>query len=126
MGAMKTVWKVLLGLALVVPMGAYVVGSLAASASDDPAPRHSIRIEQHDPTPSGQSTPTPGQDPSGEPSADSSGHGRSGDDDEVEVITPEYDDFDDEDDGHDDDHSGSGGQDDGRHDDNSGHGGGDD
>ena len=61
---MKTVWKVLIGLALVVPMGAYVAGSLAASAADDPAPRETIEIREPDPDPRRRPRPpTPTADP---------------------------------------------------------------
>src|SRR6478752_2456049 len=103
---MKTLWKVLIGLALVVPMGAYVVGSLAASAADDPAPRQTIEIREPAPSPTPTSPPTSRPSPSktAEP-----------DDDEVEVITPDYDDVDDNDDSGDDDgddHRGRGGRDD--------------
>lgn len=104
---MKTVWKVLLGLALVVPMGAYVVGSLAASASEDPAPRHTIQIEGPERTPAPTRTPRPTPTETGG----------------VEVITPHYDDFDDHDDHGDDDGDDSSGH--GGGDDSSGHGGGD-
>ena len=76
---MSTVWKVLVGLALVVPVGAYVAGSIAASASDDPAPRHTITIRESDPGTT--------QSPSPSRPAERS--------DEVEVITPGYDDLDD-------------------------------
>src|SRR6478609_4007623 len=86
-GHMKTVWKVLLGLALVVPMGAYVVGSLAASAADEPAPRQIIQIQEPDPTPT--PTPKPTKTPTPTPPS-------TDDDDDVEVITPDYDDFDDD------------------------------
>src|SRR6478735_3327275 len=98
---MSTVWKVLAALALVVPMGAYVVGSLAASATDGPPPRQTIEIRESTPTPTPSSTPTP--EPTSTPSPT--------DDDEVEVITPDYDDFDEDDDHGDDDgddHSGHG------------------
>ena len=76
---MSTVWKVLLGLALVVPMGAYIAGSLVASAADDPRPRHPITL--HDPgrTPSH----TPSRSPAPSPSASEG----------PEVITPGYDDL---------------------------------
>ena len=93
---MTTVWKVLGGLALVVPLGAYVVGSLAASAADDPPPRETIVIQESatpdptvDPTVASTPTPTPRT-----PGPDT----RSTRPDEVEVITPDYDDFDDRDD----------------------------
>ena len=49
---MSTVWKVLIALALVLPMGAFVAGSLVASAADDPAPRETIQIRSAEPTPS--------------------------------------------------------------------------
>src|SRR6478735_11421110 len=89
-GVMKTVWKILLGLALVVPVGAYVVGSLAASAADDPAPRQTIQIQEPDPTPAPSKTPT--RTPPPAPTSTES----DDDDDDVEVITP-YDDLDDDD-----------------------------
>jgi len=127
---MRTLPKIIAGLVLVVPMGAYVAGSLAASADSNPQPRQTIEIHPAD------STPTKGlsEKPTAQPSGDHSGPGRGeDDDDDVEVITPDYDDFDDHDDNHDDDDdhhddSGHGPGDDGRHDDddNSGHGGGDD
>jgi len=91
---MAAVWKVLLGLALVVPMGAYVVGALAASAADDPAPRQTIQIRVPDPTPGPTSPPSPTQTPRPEVT------------DQVEVITPDYDDVDDHDDRGDDDDGG--------------------
>ena len=103
---MSTVWKVLLGLAVVLPLGAYVAGSLAASAADDPRPRNTIEIRE----PEQQPTRTPSRTPDPSPSAD------------VEVIVPEYDDYDDRDEHGDDDHD-----DDHDDDDHSGHGhGGDD
>jgi hypothetical protein len=109
---MKTVWKVLIGLALVVPLAAYVVGSLAASASEDRAPRHTIQIEQPAPSPTSRPTRTP-PSPTGP--------------DEVEVITPHYEDFDDHDDhGDDDGDHGDDRDDHGGDDEHSGHGGGDD
>lgn len=102
---MKTLWKVLLALALVVPMGAYVAGSLVASAADDPAPRPPILIED-----AGRSAP-PSESPSSPPSA-SDGVGQ------VELdpddLDDDGDDFGRDDDDHaddhgDDDHSGPGG-----------------
>jgi hypothetical protein len=105
---MSTVWKVLLGLAVVLPLGAYVAGSLAASAADDPQPRHTIQIREPEHRPQPSRTPSGTPDPS--PGAD------------VEVIVPEYDDYDDRDEHGDDDHG-----DDDHGDDRSGHGhGGDD
>ena len=121
---MSPVWKVLIALALVVPMVAYVAGSLVASAADDPAPRETIQIREPTrrraraglrPRAVGHARPTPSQ---------------PADDDDVEVITPTTttsttDDDRGDDDG--DDHSGHGGgggdDDDGDGDDDSGHGG---
>ena len=97
---MKTIWKVLLGLVLVVPLGAYVAGSLAASASDDPAQRHTIQIREPAPTPTKTPTKTPSPQVSASP------------DDDVEVINPEYDDLHDDHGGDGEDHSGHGGGDD--------------
>jgi hypothetical protein len=108
---MKTVWKVLLGLALVVPMGAYVVGSLAASATDDPAPRHTIQISEPAATRTAEPKPKPTTTPASTPSATESA--------EVEVITP-YDDLGDDHGG--DRHGGRSGDDSG-HGGSSGHGG---
>ncbi|WP_028645048.1 hypothetical protein [Nocardioides sp. URHA0020] len=124
---MNTVWKVLLGLALVVPMGAYVVGSLAASAADDPTPRPTIVIQEPStsPTPSSTATPTPPSTPTHSSSPSPSGSATS--DDGVEVITPDYDDVEEND-----DHGGRGrggddkGGDDKGGDDKGGHGGGED
>jgi hypothetical protein len=115
---MRMSWKVLLGAALVVPMVSYVAGSLVAADADDPAPRETIHLRPAAPT-TAPTTATPDPTPSPTPSAD---------DDDVEVITPEYDDLEDDDHGGDDhsgedDSSGHGsGHDDGG-DDHSGHGG---
>jgi hypothetical protein len=123
---MKTMWKVLLGLVLVVPMGAYVVGSLAASAADDPAPRQTIEIREPDPTSTPTPAPTRTSAPTPAPTSTSTSKPERTDD--VEVITPDYDDFDAKDDSGDDDggRSDKHGDDhrDDRHD--SGHGGGHD
>jgi len=82
---MKPWWKVLLVLAFVLPVGGYVVGSLAATSVDDPAPRAPMQIapaadEESDATgsptsapsdgPTSGPTPAPGTDP---------GPGRTGD-----------------------------------------------
>lgn len=102
---MSTVWKVLLALALVVPAGAYVTGSLVASAADDPAPRHTVVISEprHPRTPSRAPSPTgsPTRSPDAAPEDPSSP--------EVEVITPEYDDLGDDHGGERGGHGGHGG-----------------
>ncbi|QWF20617.1 hypothetical protein KM427_16735 [Nocardioides sp. LMS-CY] len=128
--AMKPVWKILIALAVVVPMGAYVAGSLAASASNDPRPRETIQIQEPDPstTPSAKPTRKPSEPPSptGTPGRGDDGEDDDddSDDDDVEVIVPDYDDFDDHDDDGDDDRRGRDHDD--RDDDHSGRGGGDD
>lgn len=120
---MAVVWKVLLGLALVVPMGAYVVGSLVASTADPvsgqttvvvPAPLEKrvvepgVRFEER-PSPS----PRPQDDDDDDGLDDGADDGGAVDDGGVEVVTPEPqpvppptgddDDDDDGDDGDDDD-----------------------
>ena len=43
---MSTLVKILVTLGLVLPMGAFVAGSLAASSADEPAPRETIVIRE--------------------------------------------------------------------------------
>jgi len=127
---MSTLVKILVTLGLVLPMGAFVAGSLAASSADEPAPRETIVIRDS-PTrtasPGGTGTPSPGHD-----AGDDHGGDRRGDhsgDDDVVVIIPSPDDLDDhgDDDGRDgdlaDDSSGHGSDDSGHGSDDSGHGG---
>ena len=127
MGVMGIAWKVVLGLVLILPMTAYVVGSLVAAA-DEPREHAPIIVEEQTRTPD-----NPSQSPSAKPTKKSDdddkgrgrGRGRGGDDDDdpPEIITPSPSDlFDDH--GGDDDNSGKGsGDDDG---DSSGKGSGDD
>ena len=141
---MRTLWKTLVPLALVLPLAAFVAGSLVASTADDPPARETIVIRE-----SGATSGTPTQ------TATPARHLRrtaprtrprrprrprrlrppdSGPD--VETVSVEPDDVDDDSDGRsdaypgghdDDDSSGPGGGDDDRDDDdNSGPGGGDD
>ena len=109
---MSTIWKVLLGLALALPLGAFVAGAVVASSADDPAPRETIVI-QDAPSKSGDDDPgphagnanddaRPGQQPTGGP-GDDDNDDDSDDGDEVEVVRPEPDTIDD------DDNSGPGG-----------------
>jgi len=118
---MSTLLKVLLGLALVVPMGAYVVGSLVASTAEPvagqtavvvPAPLEKRVVE---PGVRFERRPAPG--PRSGDDADDLGDDDLGEDDGadddggVEIVTPEPqpvpppagDDDDDDDDGDDDD-----------------------
>jgi hypothetical protein len=120
---MSTMWKVLLGLVLALPLAAFVAGAVLASSTDEPAPRETIVIQDAPSRPDddgprsgpGRSDDEsrPGQHPSGSGDDDSDDSDDS-DDDEVEVVRPEPDTVDD-------DHSGPGGDD---ADDNSGPGGG--
>lgn len=128
MDSMGMAWKVAVGLVLLLPMTAYVVGSLVAAA-DEPRQHDPIIVQEPvatpdppDKSPSGR--PEPSEKPSRSPGDDDSGHG----DDDPEVITPDPSDLFDDHGGDrpdDDDNSGrgSGGDDD---DDNSGKGSGDD
>ena len=109
---MNTLWKALAALALVVPLGAYAAGSLA-SASQEPAPRRTIVIDDA-PSRSG----SPAADPTHSPRPASSPAGS---------VRLDPDDLDDSgDDWGRDDHSGSGdsggrGSDDGGHGSGGGH-----
>ena len=95
---MSTLVKILVTLGLVLPMGAFVAGSLAASSADEPAPRETIVIRDS-PTrtasPDGDRTPSPspGHD-AGDDHGGDRGDDHSGDDDVI-VIVPSPDDLDD-------------------------------
>jgi len=105
---MPTWLKVILALALVLPLGAFVAGSLVASAADDPAPRDTIVIDGSGSTPT--ETPSTGTSPSS-----SSSPSTGPDEDDPEGVTPSYEEVDDDDErGDDGDHGddGSGGGDD--------------
>ena len=56
---MRTLWKILCRSRLVLPLGAFVAGSLVASAADDPPVRDTIVIRESGGTPS----PTPSRPP---------------------------------------------------------------
>lgn len=103
----KLVLKVLVGLAIVLPLGAYAVGAIAASAADDPAPRQTIQLEE--PTTPTSTPASPRTRPTQGPSERGDDHGGdrkdgSTDDHGVETIVPDYDDLDDS--PHADDHGG--------------------
>ena len=95
--------KVLLGLALGLPMGAYAVGSMVSSAADDPGRRTPIILEDA-PAPAQDSVPGPTLRPSPEPTRGDDDGDDDGDDrdEEVrnrpEVVVPSYADRDDDDD----------------------------
>ncbi len=115
---MKTLWKALLALALLVPMAAYVAGSLVASAADDPTPRPPIVIKDAERSASPTQHPTPTEGPSSDPGP--SGVGRVElDPDDLDDDSDDWGRGDDEDHGEDhgddggEDHSGPGGGDDG-------------
>jgi hypothetical protein len=104
---MSTVWKVLVGLALALPLGAFVAGALVASSADEPAPRETIVIQdapshpddrrddgrRNDDGRPGQQGDRHDDDDAGDDRGDDEG-GDSGDDD-VEVVRPEPDTVDD-------------------------------
>lgn len=99
--------KVLLGLALGLPMGAYAVGSMVSSAADDPGRRAPIILEDA-PAPAQDTVPGPTLRPSPEPTRggddgddDGPGDDDPGDDEarnRPEVVVPSYADRDDDDD----------------------------
>jgi hypothetical protein len=123
MVVMGTAVKVVVGLVLLLPMTAYVVGSLVAAA-DEPQEHAPIIVEEQTRTPDKPSQ-SPSAKPTNKPDDDNSGKGKGGDDDDPpEVIPPSPSDlFDDH--GGDDDNSGKGSGDD-DNDDNSGKGSDDD
>ncbi|WP_193613112.1 hypothetical protein [Nocardioides lijunqiniae] len=82
---MSRLWKVVLTLGLVLPVAAFVAGSLAASSADEPAPRETILIQ--DASPSSSPTTRPSPTPTGRPSPTGSGDDRG--DRPPRVVTPE-------------------------------------
>lgn len=108
MSTMSKLWQVLLGLGLVLPLGGYVAGSLAATSAEDPAPRPRIVLET---SPAERPLPgatlsrspdaTPGNDADNEDPDD--GPDDADDADDIEVIVPQPGDLDDRDDDRDDD-----------------------
>ena len=126
---MSTFWKVMVGLLLTLPVGAYVTGTLVAADPGLPAERRPIVISDasaDQAPPGGPATsgarPDRGSGSAGQGDDDGDdqgrGRGRGGDDDEVEVVRPSPDDIDDHDDDagrdddRDDDRSGDGDDDD--------------
>lgn len=114
--------KIAMGLTLALPMSAYVVGSLVASA-DEPAPREVIVIRDSATSPGPEEQPGRTTQPRPDHRGEDDGQSVVGDDD-VEVVLPEPDDIDDDgddsgrdgddttDDGHDNSGPGGGGDDD--------------
>ena len=126
---MGIAWKLVVGLVLLLPMTAYVVGSLVAAA-DEPRQHDPIIVEERSQAPSDAGRPS--EKPTVRPSDDENddhgrGRGRGGDDDEVITPSPSVMDDDDDDDEFD-DHGGDngGGDNSGSGSDNSGKGSGDD
>ena len=108
--SMSSFWRVFVGLAIVLPIAAYVVGSLTVSAADDPAPPAPVRIA--DPT----ETPALPDERTTRANDDDDARDDDADDNEVRVVTPQPtrvdgDDGDDRPEGDDDD-SGGGDSDD--------------
>jgi hypothetical protein len=88
---MRSFWKFLVPLGLVLPLGAFVTGSLVASAADAPSERDTIVIRESSTTPSTSPTATSSGHP-GQEADDDKGDA----DDEVEPVTMEPDDVDDD------------------------------
>jgi len=104
-------WKYLLPLVVVLPLGAFVAGSLASTADDEPPARTPIVLRQDSdsPIPDGRATdapPDPTTDPDQAPPDDDDDRE---DDDDVHVVSPTPVDGDDDDD---DDSDGAGENDD--------------
>ncbi|MFC4786518.1 hypothetical protein ACT8ZV_18735 [Nocardioides sp. MAHUQ-72] len=110
---MSTLAKILVTLGLVLPLGAFVAGSLAASGAEDPGPRETIVIRD---SPTRSASPHDDRSPSSRPSRETHHDG-------PEVVTPSLDDLGDD---HGGDRAGDGGghgsDDSGRDDHTSGHG----
>lgn len=105
---MTGIAKVLLGLALGLPMGAYAVGSIVSSAADDPGQRPPIILEDA-PSPAQGTVPGATLSPSANPTrpGDDDRDDDAAEDDEArnrpEVVVPTYADRDDDADDDDDD-----------------------
>jgi hypothetical protein len=115
---MSTVWKVVIGLALTLPIAAYVVGSLVASTTELPAQREPVNIQNGSPPPtsdphspsSGPADPRPSaSDPAQRDEADEADEADNG----VRVVSPEPTPVHDGDDGRGDDGGDEDGGDDG-------------
>jgi hypothetical protein len=78
---MSTLMKSLLALAVALPLGAYVTGTLVASG-DEPPPREPVIIQENTLTPTDQ--PTRRTEPADRPTRSQD----DDDDDEIDVITP--------------------------------------
>lgn len=74
---MSTLVKIVVALGLVLPLGAFVVGSLAASGAEEPGPRQTI-VLRDSPTPS--ASPHEDRSPADRPTEDTHGG--------PEVVTP--------------------------------------
>src|SRR4051794_37379144 len=91
---MRSFWKIFVALALMLPLGAFVAGTLVASAADDPEPRNTIIIDDQGATPTTDATPTQGDDPTETPSRQGDAADDHGDDsDELAEVTPSPDDW---------------------------------
>ncbi len=94
MGVMGIAWKIVVGLVLLLPMTAYVVGSLVAAA-DEPREHAPIIVEEQTQAPD-KSGPSPSEKPTQKPSDKKTDRGddHGGDDesDDPEDITPSPDD----------------------------------
>lgn len=87
---MPRFWKVMVGLAIVLPMVAYVVGSVTASSGGDPVRRDPVYIMDVPETPASEKSRR-GTDPSPPPETQApvDGHDDDADDNGVRVVTPQ-------------------------------------
>ena len=86
---MPAFWKILIGLAIALPMAAYVAGSFAASAPDDPVQRDPVHISDVREAPEVDGS-TGGKKPASPPSRRTpvNGDDDGEDDNDVRVVIP--------------------------------------
>lgn len=110
---MSTIWKIVIGLVLTLPIAAYVVGSLVASTAELPDQREPVNIQNVSPSPATDPhspSRAPGDPrPSGSnaaPGDDKTGDDVDVDDNGVQIVNPEPTRVDDDADGRGDDGGG--------------------
>src|SRR5687768_11560411 len=110
---MSLPWKILLALAVVLPLGGFVAGSLASTATDEPPARQPIVISDPTTSPPRPERTRPAETPRPGERDDDDQDDQDDHDDDVEVITPQpyEDDGDDRRDGGDDEDGGDDGGD---------------
>ncbi|NYJ00979.1 hypothetical protein HNR19_001677 [Nocardioides thalensis] len=93
---MSLPWKILLALAVVLPLGGFVVGSLASAADDDPLPRQPIVLREGDESQAPSDAPSPSPGPRSGESRNGSSDDDVNDPDDHVVSPKPYEDGDDD------------------------------